>query len=103
MSRTERITAGVALALSVLLLVNLWGAYTYRVELRERMDALTLHRSGREWTTTDADTSRYLECRALILADDWDGAGCAWEWQDLADLARVQWGPDGDPETGGAE
>lgn len=102
MERTTRNAAGALLLVALLLLAWNVGAAQRRAELRERMDAVLLERAGRDWTANadDQNAQRFHDCRALLLADDWDAAACVWEWDELARLARVQWGPDGDPETG---
>lgn len=100
MERRTNGAATAALLLALLLLVLNVGAARQRAEMRDRMDALLMERAGRDWDAIDLDTLRFLECRALLLADDWDAAGCVWEWDELDRLSRQQWGPDGDPETG---
>lgn len=103
MSSNERkFVGGVALVALVLALLAA-GQAAHREAARARLDALLVERSEREWTLppgTEDETARYHECRGLLLSGDFDAAGCVWEWEDLSRLARVQWGPDGDPETG---
>lgn len=104
MSRNrERVATGAVLFALVLGALAV-GQAAHREAARARIDALLMERAGREWTLppgAEDEAARYHECRALILSHDWDGAGCAWQWEDLSRLARMQWGPDGDPETGG--